>query len=109
MPIYDYLCEECGKRFTVLIGVVQESDDESCPHCSSKHTKRLIGRFARVRSEEERLSDVEDKLERMHEPDSYSEIRRTMREMGSAMDDDSADDLEELFEEDIEGKSDEEE
>lgn len=105
MPVYDYVCEECGTRFTALIGVVQEGDDETCPHCSSKHTNKLIGKFARVRSEEERLSEVENRLERMHEPDSYSEIRRTMREMGSAMDDDSSDDLEELFEEDIEGKS----
>ncbi|MCH8273372.1 MAG: hypothetical protein IH851_01090 [Armatimonadetes bacterium] len=102
MPVYDYICESCGRRFTALIGVTAEPDDEGCPGCGSGRTRRLIGRIARVRSEDQRLEDAADRLEGMPEPDSYSEIRKTMREVGSALDDGVADEMEETFEAEME-------
>jgi hypothetical protein len=49
-----------------------------------------------------------DHLETMGEPDSPSEMREVMRELGKAMDDDASDDLEEMFEADMAGELDDE-
>ena len=45
MPIYEFLCEKCGYKFTVLIPVA-ERDQVSCPDCKSSEVKQLITGFA---------------------------------------------------------------
>lgn len=104
MPVFEFRCEECGKRFNALIGMTAESNDEACPHCGSKRTRKLVSRFARVRSEDDRIDALADQLETMGEPDSPSEMRQMVREMGKAMDEDMADDMEEMFEADMAGE-----
>lgn len=83
-----------------------QPDDESCPHCGAKHAERLVSRFARLRSEDDRIDAIADNLELMGEPDSPSEMRRVMREMGKAMDEDVSDEMEEVFEADMAGELD---
>jgi putative FmdB family regulatory protein len=109
MPLYEYLCQSCGKKFTVLVGVTAEKDDESCSHCGSKKAKRLVSRFRRGRSEDERVDELADKLEVMGEPESPSEMRGMVKEMGKALDEDVSEEMDELFEADMEGKGEEEE
>lgn len=104
MPVFEFRCEQCGKRFNALIGMTAEADDEACPHCGSKRTRKLVSRFARVRSEDDRIDALADQLETMGEPDSPSEMRQMVREMGKAMDEDMADDMEEMFEADMAGE-----
>lgn len=81
-----------------------EPDNEACPHCGSKGAERLVSRFARFRSEDDRMDAIADSLEVMGEPDSPTEMRRVMREMGKAMDDDVSDEMEEAFEADMAGE-----
>jgi putative FmdB family regulatory protein len=102
MPLYEYRCATCGKKFQTLVGVVAGSDDERCPHCGSSETARLVSRFARYRNEDDRLDELADRMETMGEPDSPSEMREIMREMGKAMDEDVADEMEEMLEGDLE-------
>lgn len=82
------------------MGMTAEPDDERCPKCGSKKVGRLVSRFARGRSEDDRIDELADRLEGMGEPDSPAETRRMVREMGKAMDEDMADEMEEMFEED---------
>ena len=44
----------------------------------------------------------------MGEPDSPAQMREMMREMGHAMDEDASDEMEEMFEADMEGGGEEE-
>jgi hypothetical protein len=81
-----------------------EPDDTSCPHCGSRAAERLVSRFGRARSEDDRVDELADRLEVMGEPDSPSEMRRVMREMGSALDEDASDEMEEVFEKDMAGE-----
>ncbi|HEY3782749.1 MAG TPA: zinc ribbon domain-containing protein [Fimbriimonadaceae bacterium] len=104
MPIYEYRCEDCNKKFSALIGMTAEPDNEKCPHCGGTHSKRLISRFARLRSEDDKIDEIADGLEIMGEPDSPTKMRSMVREMGKAMDDDMSADMEEMFEADMEGK-----
>lgn len=42
MPIYEYKCENCGKKFEKLI----YSDEKiECPKCGSEKVKKLISLF----------------------------------------------------------------
>lgn len=104
VPVYEYRCQQCKKRFSALVGVVAEPDDEKCPVCGSLETQKLVSRFARYRSEDDRIDELADRMEGMGEPDSPAEMRSMMREMGKALDEDSSDEMEELFEQDMSGE-----
>ena len=82
-----------------------QPDDERCPNCGSSDTAKLVSRFARYRNEDDRVDELADRLETMGEPDSGSQMREMMKEMGKAMDEDVSDEMEEMFEADMSGES----
>lgn len=43
MPIYEYLCEDCGSAFEKL---VRNGDSVVCPSCGQDHLKPQLSRFA---------------------------------------------------------------
>jgi len=102
MPVFEFRCQACGKKFSTLVGMTAEADDESCPHCGSKQTEKLVSRFARYRSEDDRMVEIADRLDSMDEPDSPAEMRSMMRDVGKALDEDVSDEMEEMFESDLE-------
>jgi putative FmdB family regulatory protein len=109
MPIYEYRCQACNRKFSALVGMTAEPDDDKCPHCGSHDATRLVSRFTRLRTEDDRVDELADEMELMGEPESPSDMRTMVREMGKAMDEDMADEMEEMFEADMEGKLDDEE
>jgi len=52
MPIYEYRCEECGKRSSALLPSYS-SPDPVCPHCGKPALRRLVSTFATARSGED--------------------------------------------------------
>ena len=56
MPIYEYRCEECGKRSSALL-MSYSSPDPACPHCGKHRLRRLVSTFATVSSGESEGSD----------------------------------------------------
>lgn len=44
MPIYEYICDGCGKKLELL--VASHSSKPTCPHCHSKKLARQISVFA---------------------------------------------------------------
>ena len=98
MPLYEYVCQECESKFTLLIGVVADDDQEACPNCGSASIVRVPSRVQRARNEEERLDDLADRVERLGEPETYRELREHVREAGEALDDSAADEMEEMLE-----------
>jgi putative FmdB family regulatory protein len=66
VPIYEFECEECGRRFEELTG--SETRALPCRYCGSEQTKRLLSpvspaarqpRGAKVRSDESRRGERE--------------------------------------------------
>lgn len=108
VPIFEFLCQGCGKKFATLVGMTAEADDEACPHCGSKSTRRLVSRIAKFRTEDGRIDELADRFETLGEPDSPEQMRELVKDMGRAMDDDMADEMEEMFEADMEGRLDDE-
>jgi putative FmdB family regulatory protein len=67
MPIYEYQCNKCGRRTSVLTMRVSERVHAACCHCGSRKMRRLMSRFATPRSEENRLDALAD-------PSRYSDV-----------------------------------
>jgi len=73
------------------MGMVSQPDEEVCPHCGSRELAKRVSRFRQGRGEEERLNEMAERLDRVGDPDSGTEMRRLAREMGHALDEDAAD------------------
>jgi len=102
VPVFEFRCRDCGKKFSLLVGMTAEPDGDACPHCGSQDFSKLVSRFKKGRSEDDRVEELADRLESTGEPDSPSEMRDMVREMGKAMDEDMSDEMEEMFEADME-------
>ncbi len=46
MPLYEYVCENCGQTFTVLQPVGEGSENVRCPYCDSNEVKKIFSPFA---------------------------------------------------------------
>jgi putative FmdB family regulatory protein len=88
MPIYEYRCDRCRKKTSILTLRVTEKVDARCEHCGSSRLTRLLSRFAMTRSEESRLDSLADpsNLSGLDESDPRS-MARWMRKMGREMGD----------------------
>ncbi|MER3559600.1 MAG: zinc ribbon domain-containing protein, partial [Armatimonadota bacterium] len=49
MPIYEYRCGTCRKRFSKLLPMAQRGNPQTCPYCGQSQTQRLVSRVARLR------------------------------------------------------------
>lgn len=100
MPIYEYHCQDCRRRFSVLIGVTADSQPPRCPRCEGTHFRKLVSRFARARSEEEVFESMADSAQfaDVDENDPRS-MARWMRKMGKEMGDEFGEDFDEAMEE----------
>lgn len=45
MPIYEYRCEKCGRKFEKLRRMDDADRDLQCPHCESEEVQRLLSSF----------------------------------------------------------------
>jgi putative FmdB family regulatory protein len=48
MPIYEYRCEACERRFEVLTSFAERERAKPCPTCESLQTRVLVSSFAAV-------------------------------------------------------------
>jgi putative FmdB family regulatory protein len=86
MPIYEYECDKCHRRTSVLTMRVTEKIDAVCRHCGSSKLSRLMSRFAMPKSEEARLDALSDPATfgDLDENDPKS-VARMMRKLGKEM------------------------
>ncbi len=101
MPIYEYRCRKCGKRFSVLTLRVSETVAPCCDTCGSTAADRLMSRFATPKSEEARMESLADpsNLGGLDEKDPKS-VARWMRKMGKEMGEDlSGEDVDQMVDE----------
>jgi putative FmdB family regulatory protein len=46
MPIYEYVCQDCGSKFEKFIRTRIVKTQPECPGCGSDHTDKAISTFA---------------------------------------------------------------
>lgn len=101
MPIYEYRCGACQRRFSVLTLRASERPRPKCPRCDSKRAERLMSRFAMPKSDEARLDRLADpgSLGDLDENDPRS-MGKWMRKMGKEVGEEFASsDFEEMVDE----------
>jgi putative FmdB family regulatory protein len=104
MPIFEYRCNQCHKRFSALVGVLAQAHPPACPRCGGTDLQKLVSRFARVRSEEDALEDLADESRYGDIENDPKAMRQWVRDMGKAMDEDMEEDLEAALDEELSGK-----
>jgi len=86
MPIYEYQCQACQKRFELSI-TYNEFDQKTvnCIYCQSDQVNRRIGRIRIAHSEESRLESWSNpaNLERLE--DDPRSLGQMMRQMGDEL------------------------
>ncbi len=99
MPIYEYVCQQCGRKNSFLVFLNQQFSP-TCNRCGSQELRRIMSRFAAVRSEESRLESLADpsKWGDLDENDPKSMVR-FMKKMGRELGDEMGEDYDQLIEE----------
>ncbi len=46
MPIYTYICKDCGEKFDILVGVTSGKKEVKCEKCNSKNIHRALTSFS---------------------------------------------------------------
>ena len=100
MPIYEYSCNSCRKRVSLLIRNIHHPLTPVCPRCGGREMTRLFSRFAVVKSEESRF-------ERMADPSNFGDldendpksVARWAKRMGKEMGEDVGEDFDQMMEE----------
>ncbi len=98
MPIYQYRCKDCHKRFEVFL-TYQEYGTRpvECAHCHSPNVTRRIGRIRFARSEESRLESLADPSALEGLEDDPRALGRMMRQMGREMGEDMGPEFDEVI------------
>ncbi len=96
MPLYEYRCNSCRRRVTLLRSF-SDTSTPRCPKCDSEELTRLISRVAVLRSEESRLESLADpsSLAGLDENDPRS-LARWMRKMSDEMGEDMGPEFDEM-------------
>ncbi|HEU5395317.1 MAG TPA: zinc ribbon domain-containing protein [Candidatus Methylomirabilis sp.] len=103
MPIYEYRCDGCQRRVSIFVRSVSNPGTPACPRCGSTALERLFSRFARVRSDEDRLDRLADdsSLADVNEDDPGS-VAQWMKKMGKELGEDVGEDFDGLVDEAME-------
>lgn len=51
MPVYDYRCKKCGKKFSLTMSIAEhETKRVKCPKCGSRSVEQQVAAFYAVTS-----------------------------------------------------------
>jgi len=96
MPIYEYGCQDCGRKLAVFWRSRAAARTPTCQRCGSDNMTRLVSRVRVLRSEEGRMDSLADEsaLADLDENDPRS-LGRWMRSMSQEMGEDLDPEMEE--------------
>ena len=96
MPVYEYLCLECERRFSRFFWRISDAEGAKCG-CGSEQLEQLVSKVAMHRSEESRLDSLSDpsKWGDIDENDPKS-MARMMKKLGGEMGEDLGPEFDEM-------------
>jgi len=103
VPIYEYHCQDCRRRVSIFVRSISKPGAPTCPRCGGHDLERLMSRFARVRSEDDRLDSLADpgSFGDLDENDPKS-VARWAKKMGKELGEDLGEDFDQMMEEAVE-------
>jgi putative FmdB family regulatory protein len=83
MPIYEYECNKCKKKYELVLMSVKEKAEPACPKCKSPDARKLVSRvrYASGPAEDGLASTVENRL---------------LKSMGGSLDDKTRSEIKQL-------------
>ena len=97
MPIYQYRCLNCKKRFEVFLSYAEYGVKEVlCSHCTSGQVQRRIGRIRIAKSEESRMDDLADTTDLEGLENDPQALGKMMRKMSNEMGDEVGPEFDEV-------------
>ena len=60
MPVYEYRCNNCRRRVSLLVRSLSQPPEAICRNCGSKDLTRLFSTFARLRTDQDVYADILD-------------------------------------------------
>ena len=90
MPTYDFICNNCEKRFDVFMTFSEYGKKAvQCTHCQSDNVRRRMTKVRIAKSDESRMDSAADDFSGMEGiEDNPKALARMMRKMGSEMGED---------------------
>lgn len=87
MPTYDFICNNCQKRFEVFLTFNEYGKKAvHCAHCQSDNVRRRMTKVRIAKSEESRMESMADDFSGMDGiEDDPKALARMMKKMGSEM------------------------
>ncbi len=65
MPIYEYRCQECSKASSFYLRTSQSTPPSQCQHCDGGNLQRIFSAFAYVKSEGDKMAQLDPKYYKM--------------------------------------------
>ena len=97
MPLYEYVCFACKRRFEVALSFKgYDTYNPICPHCQSDRVRRRIHRIRLARSEEGHLDDLADPAMLAGLEEDPKAMGRMMRKMSREMGEDLGSEFDEV-------------
>ena len=86
MPLYEFRCLECKKRFEVFMTYAEYGNKPvTCKYCGSDNVTRKIGRIRIAKSEDSRLDDFADPSSLEGLEDDPKALGKMMRRMSGEL------------------------
>lgn len=96
MPLFEFKCKSCGRKFTALVGMIADSSAPQCPSCGGTELSKLMSRFAAGKSDEEMLESISDP-DKVGDLDDPNNMRKLVKEMGEELGEDIGDEFDEYL------------
>lgn len=99
MPIYEYRCQDCGRRMSMWVMKIGGEPDKPCPRCGSHNLVKLISRVSTLRSADSDGDDMPAALSDMSNVDENDprSIARWARKLGKELGEDAGPELDEML------------
>jgi len=65
MPIYEYRCQDCGNANSFYLKNYQSTPPSQCQHCDGGDLQRIFSAFAYVKSEGDKMAQLDPKYYKM--------------------------------------------
>jgi putative FmdB family regulatory protein len=87
MPTYDFICNDCQKRFEVFLTYAEYGKKAvQCVHCQSANVRRRMTKVRIAKSDESRMESAAEDFTGLEEiEDDPKALGRMMRKMGKEM------------------------
>ncbi|TAK22730.1 MAG: zinc ribbon domain-containing protein [Chloroflexota bacterium] len=97
MPIYEYRCTACRAYHQELVLSLARYVEPACPKCGKQSLRKLVSRFAVMKSQDSRLDDMADPASfgDLDENDPRS-VAKWARRMGDSLGEDLGEDFDEM-------------